>query len=248
MKLRDAILFIWIFAIPLLLIAQGSSQILMPGKLMKAHERFEKACDACHDKRGVNATLCLLCHKEINSSRHGENCLLCHDEHRGINSSGLKQNIGKIEHANFGYSLDNHENLKCNDCHNHGFKRNEVERACISCHNRSMNISEHLNIFGSSCLNCHRNGETSVKNFDHSRVGYYIDKHHYKLSCNDCHKNSFKRSEITCDSLLCHSYFKIKKEHAEHGIDYKAKACFECHKGKKKKENKKKYEFEFEDD
>lgn len=233
MKAKEIAIFIWIFLIPLLLIAQGSSQLLMPGKVMKAHERFEKACDTCHESGGINESLCISCHREINLTMHGKNCLACHSEHRGRAYSGLKLSIENFNHKITGYSLKNHENLTCDDCHDKGYSFSEDK--CIACHKKTMDIEKHISYFSKACLSCHRNGKVELGNFDHSKVGYYIDKHHRRLACNDCHAHGFNRSEITCDSLFCHNYFKIEKEHAEHGIDYKSENCFSCHKGKKKK-------------
>lgn len=75
--------------------AQSLEGVLMPGKVIEGHAKFEGDCRNCHvllDKAAQDR-LCLDCHKDVahdvtgKRGHHGririDNCRSCHTEHKG---------------------------------------------------------------------------------------------------------------------------------------------------------------------
>src|SRR5215469_6845265 len=76
-------------------LAQSLEGVLMPGKVILGHAKYEQDCDKCHVKfnKAAQDALCSDCHKEIaqdvraKTGYHGriktESCRSCHTDHKG---------------------------------------------------------------------------------------------------------------------------------------------------------------------
>jgi len=237
-RLSPIVSFIVVLVVPLLAIATASPEIFMPGKVMKGHAEIEGQCMECHEPwKGPLTEKCTDCHSRteprVDPVSHGRECLSCHPEHKGRNVS-----ISYFDHSRVDYKItEGHADLGCQDCHPKGYLRDPTP-ACEDCHQQNgkgFDLREHKTVFGGQCLDCHRGGKIDLKDFDHSKTGYVIDKHHYRLKCKDCHPKGFTR-EPSCNVSGCHSRGEMYGEHVEHGIyDYDVRSCLECHYTKKGK-------------
>ncbi len=94
--LRFFSLFLLMFSLSLSVGADTLESVMMPGKVIQGHLKWEDSCAKCHkrfDKEGQNQ-LCKDCHKDITKDvtqkkgLHGHlketrDCVECHTEHKG---------------------------------------------------------------------------------------------------------------------------------------------------------------------
>src|SRR5487761_2531411 len=81
--------------------ALSMETLLMPGKVISAHQKWEQDCSQCHDRANPRrqTSLCLDCHKAIaadlrrHAGYHGRMpnagvgaCRACHTDHKGRNA------------------------------------------------------------------------------------------------------------------------------------------------------------------
>src|SRR5664279_32490 len=110
--------------------AQSLEGVLMPGKVIAGHAKFEEQCEKCHTKfnRTAQDGLCLDCHKVVARDvreKHGlhgrlepQACRTCHTDHKGreMNIAPLEQK--GFDHAKTGYVLAGaHMRENCRSCH-----------------------------------------------------------------------------------------------------------------------------------
>src|SRR5665647_2474168 len=92
--------FVGVFFLTFLLSFSASADtlesVMMPGKVIQGHLKWEDSCQKCHkrfDKEGQNQ-LCKDCHKEVNKDvtqkkgfhgklKESRDCAECHTEHKG---------------------------------------------------------------------------------------------------------------------------------------------------------------------
>jgi hypothetical protein len=233
MKHFSLTVIIFVLIIPLLAIASASPDIFMPGKVSGGHAEIAGKCLECHEPwNGALDQKCIDCHSrgkaKIDPSTHGLECKACHLEHGGRNATVIY-----FDHHRVGYVVTTgHAKLKCRDCHPTNYL-SDPSPSCRDCHSigdsRGANMSEHIEVFGSACLNCHRNGKGSLENFDHSKVGYELVKGHKELSCKECHISTYSRV-ITSACVECHSNSGASPgiNMDRHITDF-GRACLECH-------------------
>ncbi len=73
--------------LPSMASAVNPETLLMPGKLARAHAKYEEQCSLCHDRndRDRQTTLCLDCHKDIAGDLHQQRGFHGHVErHRAL--------------------------------------------------------------------------------------------------------------------------------------------------------------------
>ena len=114
--------FITLFALAFLLSfnagADTLESVMMPGKVIHGHLKWEDDCKQCHkkfDKEGQNQ-LCKDCHKDINKDvaqkkgfhgklKESRNCVECHTEHKGRNAQIAPINEKTFKHSQTDFDL-----------------------------------------------------------------------------------------------------------------------------------------------
>jgi len=126
--------------------------LVMPGKVIESHKKYESDCQRCHKKLGSKSEtkLCLDCHKRIASDvrnkkgfhgnapgiRTGE-CRTCHTEHIGRKGDVVKFDSHSFDHVSTDFPLTGeHSRAKCSACHKKKLKYRDAESRCIQCHRK----------------------------------------------------------------------------------------------------------------
>jgi len=203
-------------------------------------------CGSCHtapwDARGMSEN-CLACHTDLvngNKDFHlvmlseGQRtaCFACHTEHHGAQGSLTIIDLKDFPHEKLGFSL--HAHLKgpdgapftCSNCHPGQYKEFSLT-TCATCHQK-MNagwMSQHLEVFGAGCTDCHDGQETYGKKFDHNKVNYPLNGKHAGLDCLACHAGARKLTDLKAtsqDCATCHA--KDEPHEGRFGKD-----CAACH-------------------
>ena len=105
----------------------------MPGKVTKAHQKYEEQCSQCHDRSNSSrqTQLCLGCHKDVAAdvsarrNYHGRlpgiesaQCHACHTEHLGRGGDIVKMSREQFDHTQTEFPLTGaHAALDCAACH-----------------------------------------------------------------------------------------------------------------------------------
>ncbi|MCB9557915.1 MAG: hypothetical protein H6707_17515 [Deltaproteobacteria bacterium] len=191
------------------------AQITSPGKLSRAHQRWETSCESCHGPGGkVEPQRCLRCHSALaqriaaNKGSHARNrsrCERCHSDHRGLSFQMIVWPGGRaaFDHRQTGYPLTGkHSKVRrCEACHQPKFQREpRVTRwpqarrrrtslglwnQCYSCHK-----DIHQGKLGSRCEQCHEtSGFVPVRFFsEHDRTRFALRGAHRRVDCRKCHR------------------------------------------------------------
>ncbi len=217
--------------------AASLETLMMPGKLIQGHAKFEGQCKKCHErfsKRG-QSKLCLDCHKkvtaDINSHKgyHGRirdinttECKLCHTEHKGRRADIVMLDKETFDHGATDFPLRGaHINVRCASCHKPRLKYREAPSGCIDCHKKDDPHKGHL---GSDCAKCHTVRAWKSVEFNHDKTDFPLKGKHREATCSSCHPNErYKQVPKTC--VACH------KINDAHGGRYGAK-CHTCHSAK----------------
>ena len=117
---RFLLLLVVCITLPLDLMADSFEKLVMPGKVIQGHSKYEDTCNKCHavlDKSN-QTVLCLDCHQDINTDRskkqgyHGKDasaslkkCKTCHIEHVGRDADIVKLDERIFPHDNTDYKL-----------------------------------------------------------------------------------------------------------------------------------------------
>lgn len=196
--------------------AVAATAQISPGLLSTAHQQLEGSgrCLDCHRPgKGVDANLCLSCHRGLAarvSSDQGlharpdhARCERCHAEHNGRSFALVywgEAGAEGFDHALTGHTLAGaHRAVACRNCHRPdrvpaplrdptagvAIERTflGLSTACASCHR-----DPHAGRLGSSCANCH--GETAWRpaaGFAHDATRYPLTERHRDLACPQCH-------------------------------------------------------------
>jgi len=214
--------------------AVNPETLLMPGKLTKAHQKFEEHCSLCHDvrDRARQTPLCLDCHKEIaadirsHRGLHGHTpamaasqCSACHVDHLGRSADIVELDPARFDHDLTDFPLRGaHAGLACAACHAPGKPYRAAARDCGACHVRD---DPHGGRLGRDCATCHGTSSWWQTRFDHDKTGFPLHGAHASLACAQCHSgNRYKGTPKDCVS--CHATDDV--HHGDRGPN-----CGACH-------------------
>jgi len=221
--------------------ADSLRTLLMPGPVIKAHEKYEEDCDQCHetgDKKKQGA-LCVSCHDHENilddinkkTGFHGRlpgavrnNCKHCHSDHKGRDANIILFNTTTFDHSKTDFELKGkHSKTACNTCHKPDKRYSQAPVACYACHKKD---DVHEGKQGKDCEDCHAENGWKKTAFDHDKkTDFPLKGAHKKTSCDSCHINQkYKDTPDTC--IGCHKIQDVHK--GGYGS-----ACKDCHTPKK---------------
>jgi hypothetical protein len=208
--------------------------LVMPGKLIQGHAKYEEQCDKCHESfsKKSQRRLCLDCHKEIAAdvrNKHGlhglvkeiqtTECKQCHSDHLGRNADVVQFNRDQFDHDKTDYPLKGaHIKTACGACHVADKPYRKTQSTCYQCHRKQ---DVHKEKFGKKCEDCHSEERWNKTRFDHDKTDYKLTGKHREVSCNLCHLNGkYKDTPKLC--IDCHRLNDV------HRGKYGTK-CQECH-------------------
>lgn len=229
----------WVLCVGLLLLA-GSAEavnlekLVMPGKLIEGHAKYEEDCDKCHESfsKKSQRRLCLDCHKEVaidinkstgfhgrDSSIRQNECKTCHSDHLGRSADIVQFNRSLFDHKQSDFALKGrHEKLICSSCHKAGEPYRKAPVDCYSCHKSS---DVHKGKFEQDCGRCHTEDSWRKTKFDHDKTRYKLTGKHREVNCEMCHPNQrYKDLPQQCND--CHQLNDIHR--GAYG-----KSCQDCH-------------------
>ncbi len=197
--------------------AASVETLLMPGKVVRAHEKLEEKCAACHDRSNAHAQsgLCLDCHKEIASdirTQHGYHgrmahagegeCRACHTEHKGRDADIVRLGRAQFDHKLTEFALEGaHRALACESCHKPSEAWNKPPVACSGCHKQD---DVHRGQLKQSCGECHGSLSWSGGRFDHDKTDFRLTGAHQGVTCNACHIGGhYQHTPGSCNG--CHA-------------------------------------------
>jgi hypothetical protein len=194
--------------------AQGLESVLSPGKLSRAHAKWEGDCKSCHVRfdRDAQDRLCMDCHKETSqdvrakTGHHGkmkpQQCRTCHTEHRGLDGKIITLDEKRFDHALTDFTLrGKHQQTQCAKCHEPARKRRLTPQDCYSCHKKDDN---HKGGLGQKCGDCHTETSWKDRKFDHDKTRFPLEGQHVETKCDSCHKNNQYRDQTPRDCYGCH--------------------------------------------
>jgi len=223
--------------------ADSMNELLMPGKLVQGHLKYESDCSNCHKQfdKGAQSGLCKDCHKEIAkdiAAKHGfhglmkeeKACKECHTEHKGRDARISKLDTRGFDHAVTGFILKGghlKDKVLCKDCHSPLKKYREAPTKCFGCHERA---DKHKGKFGTDCAACHEEKDWKTIHFDHSKSDFPLLGKHADVKCKSCHlDDKFKETPKNC--FACHKKDDVKAHNGKFG-----QKCETCHSEKDWKE------------
>ena len=211
--------------------------LLMPGELSKAHMRYEKTCDKCHEnfKKANQNKRCLDCHKDVNTDIvkkigwHGRvpnmatrECKSCHTEHKGRDKDIADFSMDTFNHAGTDFELrGRHDQLVCTACHRPEDKYRDAKSACIDCHRPDDGHKERM---GVNCQNCHVEISWRFSRFNHDKTKFQLKEKHKDVLCDDCHPNE-RYVSTPKECYFCH---ELDDKHREKN----GRKCDTCHSDK----------------
>ncbi len=229
----------WVLSVGLLLLAGGAEavnleKLVMPGKLIEGHAKYEEDCDKCHESfsKKSQRRLCLDCHKEVavdiekSTGFHGRDsgirqseCKTCHSDHLGRDADIVQFNRSLFDHKQSDFALKGrHEKLICSACHKSGEPYRKAPGDCYSCHKSS---DVHQGKFERDCGRCHTEDGWRKTRFDHDKTRYKLTGKHREVSCELCHPNQrYKDLPRQCND--CHRLNDIHRGAYGQG-------CQDCH-------------------
>ena len=215
------------------LYAAGIESLVMPGKLVDGHAKYEDECSNCHQpfSKESQAQLCRDCHEDIDRDirdqrgYHGRThsgetqCRHCHTDHKGRNKDIVQLNTETFDHDGTDYALKGaHNTTGCGACHANGKKYRDAPPACVDCHRKDDVHEEKL---GDDCAQCHIEKSWKPQPFDHEDTDFPLHGKHADIDCNSCHAGQqYRELSTTCYS--CHRLNDV------HGGRY-GNSCSDCH-------------------
>lgn len=178
----------------------------------------EAACLDCHADQTFQSTptTCYDCHAEddAHEGRSGRECGNCHSPTGWQDTSFDHTRDTDFE------LLGRHAELTCDDCHSEDPFADQLETACIACHEEDDNHEGH---FGASCDSCHGSDEWALVRFDHDRdTDYALRGAHKPLECITCHVEPIFEVALEMDCNSCHA-----NDDPHEGTQ--GDACNDCH-------------------
>lgn len=207
--------------------------LIMPGKLIEGHAKYEENCNECHQpfSKEKQSTLCQNCHEEVDADimngegYHGRaelgetECRHCHTDHIGRDADIIKLGSETFDHDVTDYALKGaHTVAPCEACHVEGKKYREAPAECFSCHEED---DIHKGSLGEKCADCHTERSWRQSEFDHDKTDFPLHEKHVEVDCNSCHIST-QYKETTKDCYGCHQLNDV------HGGRYGVK-CKDCH-------------------
>ena len=237
MKIDFVLVFICIaiavLAVPETVHAVDIESLVMPGKLVDGHARYEKECRKCHRpfSKESQSSLCLDCHDEVSNDVkakrgfHGlsgagdSRCGTCHGDHLGRDANVMQFSRETFDHDLTDYRLKGgHTGIECALCHKQGKKYRQAPTACNDCHSDN---DVHKGNLGGKCGDCHDEKRWGKQNFDHDDTAYSLRGRHAHVACNSCHAGQHYEGTPT-ECIGCHLLNDV------HAGRYGRK-CGECH-------------------
>lgn len=217
--------------------AQSLEGVLMPGKVVAGHAKYEQDCAKCHVKfdKAAQDGLCKDCHKEVaqdvraKSGHHGririESCRGCHTDHKGRDVNIAAFDAKTFGHVKTDFALAGaHAKAECKACHAAGKKYREAPAGCHDCHRKD---DRHRGTLGAACGDCHN--ETKWKEtprFDHAKTRFALAGKHVDTACEECHAiDAYRKAPLTC--IGCH-----RKDDAKQHKGRLGEKCEACHTAK----------------
>jgi len=220
--------------------AASIETLLMPGKVIAGHEKYETDCTKCHGRSFTEKDqnpYCLDCHKEVRKDVdkslgfHGKTeglserqCRTCHTDHKGRDYDIVGLEVTIFDHETTDFKLEGkHKGIQCNRCHfskdDKPFKFRDAKGKCYDCHKDDDAHNENL---GKKCGDCHTSKSWNKESsFDHDKTDFPLKGAHKKVSCASCHPNErYKDISKVCND--CHSINDV------HRGTY-GKKCNDCH-------------------
>jgi hypothetical protein len=214
--------------------AASVETLLMPGKVVQDHAKWEADCASCHDRAHPErqTSLCLACHKEIAADLRGHRgyhgrmpnaadsqCSACHTDHKGRGADIVQLSRAQFDHHLTDFPLDGaHAGLACDRCHKKGVAWYKVSETCAGCHKAD---DAHHGQFTKDCGACHTTSSWSGGKFDHGTTKFKLTGAHTSLACDACHVGGhYKDAPTTCYG--CHA---TDDEHR----GARGKDCGRCH-------------------
>ena len=216
-RLSSALLIGALFMLCSAVLAQNLDTLVMPGKVIEGHAKYEVECKNCHERfnKAGQSKLCLDCHKDVakdvndKKGYHGKQtsdkaCKECHTEHKGRDAKIATFDEAKFDHNGTDYPLKNaHANtakVKCVDCHKAGKKYRDAPSPCNDCHKKD---DIHKGSLGPLCEDCHKETKWKEATFDHDKTKFPLKGKHIKTECKECHPNQ-KFKGVPLDCYGCH--------------------------------------------
>jgi len=218
--------------------AETLEKLLMPGKVISAHAKYEDKCETCHEpfSKTSQRRLCLDCHKKVAADverkvgfhgRHaavgGVECKHCHTEHVGRDADVVGLDRETFDHHQTDFVLKGaHTRVRCSLCHVEGKTYREAPSQCVACHKDS---DPHKGRLGKKCEKCHDSRNWREVRFDHDRTDFRLTGKHREIACTGCHLNQrYEDAPTRC--AACH------RLNDAHGGRYGDK-CETCHSAEK---------------
>ena len=211
-------LFLFLLTATTVINADSLESLLMPGEVIKGHEKYEQECTQCHDtgNKDKQGQLCVKCHAHENilhdlskkAGFHGRlpelaqnNCKHCHTEHIGRDAKIVLLNSSTFDHSQTDFKLKGkHTQTSCEACHKPEKKYSEAPSDCYSCHKKA---DVHEGKQGKKCGDCHKSSNWKETGFDHDKTDFPLKDSHKETSCAACHINQkYKDTAKTC--FACH--------------------------------------------
>jgi len=208
-------------------------KLVMPGKVIEAHKKYESKCKNCHESfKSDQSLLCLDCHKkvaeDVNKKKgfHGRSkivknrlCKNCHTDHIGRDADVVGLDKGTFNHNITDFKLKGqHKQTKCSECHKKDKKFREAVSKCYSCHKKD---DVHKKKLGKKCHQCHSEVSWNKMKFDHDKTDFPLKYEHEKASCDGCHPDN-KHKDTPKNCYACHAINDVHKRRY-------GKKCKTCH-------------------
>lgn len=214
---------------------QALESVLMPGKVISGHAKFEQECDKCHVKfdKSAQDALCRDCHKQVaqdiakKTGYHGririEVCRSCHTDHKGRDVNVAAFEPKTFDHTKTDFVLGGaHARSECQSCHLTGHKYREAPTSCNGCHRKD---DRHKGALGVACADCHTQVNWKESQFDHRKTRFPLAGKHVDTPCKSCHAvETYRGAPLTC--VACH-----KKDDKQHRGRL-GERCETCHSAK----------------
>lgn len=230
-----AVLMIFVMsAFPPAATASSLETLIMPGKVVNAHAKYETKCEKCHEpfSKTTQKHLCFDCHKKVAADikeRRGFHgrinniaqtaCKTCHTEHIGRDADIVHLDTDTFDHHQTDFPLEGaHLGLACASCHKKGAKHRDAPSACNDCHHKDDPHKERL---GKACDKCHSVKAWKSSRFNHDKTKFPLHGKHKEATCNSCHPNEHYKNLAT-ECVACH---RINDVHAGRYGD----KCGKCH-------------------
>ena len=181
-------------------------------------KHLQTACLDCHADQTFQDTPtdCYSCHAkdDAHNGKSGQQCGDCHSP------TGWKDTL--FDHArDTRFPLEGkHADLTCGDCHSEDPFADQLEIACVSCH---QDDDKHKGHFGGTCESCHASDAWDHIIFNHDTdTDYALHGAHKAIECEACHVEPIYEVALNTGCNDCH-------EDDDPHKGTQGTACQECH-------------------